>query len=884
MDSPWSETVEHVARRLQTNIETGLSASEVQQRLKQCGWNWLREAPPRSVWKMFLGQLIDWMIGLLVAAAAVSLLLGDWHDSVLILAIVLANALIGFLQERRAEQAVAALKKLAQPTARVWRDGKLSELPAKQLVPGDIIELIAGALVPADGRLIMVADLQIDEALLTGESMSVDKQIELLAAATPLPDRTSMVFAGTTMMRGHGKAIVTATGMRTEMGKIATLLEGTTMVQTPLQLRLAAFSKQLAILVVAISGIVFVVGILRGNATWESMFLVAVSLAVAAIPEGLPAVITVALALGSLRMAQRKAIVRQLAAVETLGSINVICSDKTGTLTQNRMSVSDIIPHREGDFIRAELLRASVLCNNAQPVAAGQPIGSATESAMLIAATAADLDPTEVRQQWPREVEFPFHSDRKRMSTVHRSPEGKRIICAKGAAEAILGRSTHLAEGDGTVVELQPSDKLRLEQQLKSLTARGRRLLAVATKYLNEETLPQSADDAESKLAFLGWIGLVDPARPEARAAIERCRTAGIRAVMITGDHRRTALAIAEDIGLWQLGDEVMSGEEIDRLDDAELERCATRTVIYARVSPVHKLRIVRAHQACGSVVAMTGDGVNDAPALKQADIGVAMGITGADVSKEASRMILADDNFATIVAAVEEGRVVYDNIRKFIVYLLTGNLCEILVILSAILLGLPLPLLPVHLLWINLVTDGLPALALAFEPAEPGTMQRPPRWRNESIFAGGLARGIVLVATIMAAVCLAIFWWALPSGMTSQIVDHEAKQPAPIALPQTMVFVTLSFAQFFHVLALRSSSRSFFSQAPWTNWRLAVSFVLGAGLQLAIVYVPRLASWFHCEPLPAEWLAVAIAVSTAGFWVVEAGKWVNSVSLKTGP
>jgi Ca2+-transporting ATPase len=641
---------------------------------------------------------------------------------------------------------------------------------------------------------------------------------------------------------------------------------------------LAAFSKRLAAVVVVICCIVFAAGLLRGNANWETMFLVAVSLAVAAIPEGLPAVITVALALGSQRMARRKAIVRQLAAVETLGSVNVICSDKTGTLTQNKMSVSDVVPHRDDDKIREDLLRGAALCNDAQLAKDGAMVGSATEVAMLGAAADAGLDPAKLRAEWSREAEFPFHSDRKRMSTFHKSPDGKRMIYVKGAAEAILERSTRLADADGKAAELQPADKQRLEEVMKKLTGRGRRLLAVAKRDWNGANPPQNADEAESDLEFLGFVGIVDPPRPEARDAIAECRTAGIEAVMITGDHRRTAVAIAEELGLWREGDSVLSGEEIDKLDDAELEKLAPQTVVYARVSPEHKLRIVRAHQARGNVVAMTGDGVNDAPALKQADIGVAMGITGTDVTKEASRMILADDNFATIVAAVEEGRVVYDNIRKFIVYLLTGNLCEILVILAAILVGWPLPLLPVHLLWINLVTDGLPALALAFEPAEPGTMRRPPRRREESIFAGGLARGILIVAVVMAAVCLAVFWWSLPSGLSNQVVDHEAKQPAQFAIPQTMVFVTLSFAQLFHVLALRSSSRSFFSQPPWSNWRLAWAFIIGAGLQLAIVYVPLLAGWFHCEPLPIGQLAVAIAVSTVGFWAVEIGKLWRAV------
>ncbi len=875
-ERPWSETIEVVARQFQTSVETGLSDQEAAERLKQFGSNWLQEAPPRSAWFILLSQFADWMIALLLLAAAVSVIIGDWHDSLLILAIVLANGAIGFSQERRAEKAVAALKKLSQPTAHVWRDGKLIDVLVEQLVPGDVVELKAGVIVPADGRLALAVELEVNESPLTGESMPAEKQIEPLPPETALPDRNSMVFSGTAVARGHGRALMTATGMNTELGKIATLLGTTQAVRTPLQDRLAAFSKRLAVVVAVICVVVFVTGILRGNANLETMFLISVSLAVAAIPEGLPAVITIALALGSQRMSRRKAIVRQLAAVETLGSVDVICSDKTGTLTQNQMSVSEIVSHRNDDLLNQELLRGVVLCNDAQSGDDSQSAGSATEKAMIVAAEEAGMDVKKLRAAWPREAEFPFNSDRKRMSTLHKSPAGKQVIYVKGAAETILKLSSHLADVEDKQVELTSEERQRLEKKMRELTGRGRRLLAIAKRSWNSEAPPSSADEAESNLALLGFVGIVDPPRPEAREAIAQCRNAGIKAVMITGDHRRTAISIAEDLDLWRPSDDVLSGEDLDNLNDDELEDRAPQTVVYARVTPEHKLRIIRAHQARGSVVAMTGDGVNDAPALKQADIGVAMGITGTDVTKEASRMILADDNFATIVAAVEEGRVVYDNIRKFIVYLLTGNLCEILVIVAAILIGWPLPLLPVHLLWINLVTDGLPALALAFEPAERETMRRLPRRREESIFAGGLAGGIILVAVIMATVCLAIFWRGLSGVPIHQTVDHEAASSAELASAQTLVFVTLSFAQLFHVLALRSSSRSFFGQPPWSNWRLALAFLIGAGLQLAIVYIPLFARWFHCRPLPLSDLSIAIAISTVGFWAVEIGKLVK--------
>ena len=863
---PWSQDREAVVAALESDPDRGLSKAIAERRLRQYGPNLISEAKRRSRFVAFLMQFADWMIGLLAAAAATSAVIGEWQDSLLIAAIVLANGIIGFFQEQRAEKAVAALKKFMQPTARVWREAALTELPVEQIVPGDLVELRGGDLVPADGRVVSANELQADESPLTGESMPVEKQIGALPAQTSLPDRTNMVYAGTAITHGVGKAVVAGTGMRTELGKIAALLETAETTQTPLQRRLAALSKRLAIAVVIVCALVFVIGVLRGNESTEQMFLMAVSLAVAAVPEGLPAVITVALALGSQRMSKRQAIVRQLAAVETLGSVNVICSDKTGTLTQNKMSVSEWSPHRDDDSLRQELMRAAVLCNDAQLSDHRQILGSATESAMLAAVMREGIDVEQQRAEWPRIIEFPFSSARKRMSAVHRSPQGRIVIYVKGAAETILERSIYLFDHEAKR-PLTSDERKRLDETIHDLAGRGRRVLGAARREWSADRAPESADQAETDLSFIGFIGLVDPPRPEAREAISRCRTAGIRPVMITGDHERTALAIARELSLWDDNSEALNGEDLEKMHGEELRNRIERTSVFARVSPEHKLRIVRAHQARGSVVSMTGDGVNDAPALKQADIGVAMGINGTDVSKEAARMVLADDNFATIVAAVEEGRVVYDNIRKFVGYLLTANLSEIVLVILAILLGLPMPLLPIHLLWINLVTDGLPALALAYERAEADVMRRSPRRSDESIFAGGLIRDILIFGTMMGIACFGLFVYVLRRQVeTSDMFDREA-------YARTAVFVALAMFQLWYVLGLRAASRSIVQSPPWENWRLAGAFVLGTGLQIVLVYVPFMQAIFHTVPLQPADLMLSLAFPATALVAYELAK-----------
>ena len=881
LERPWSLPAEDVAGRLAVDPNTGLAGDEATRRLQRFGPNRLEEAAGRGPLRMLLSQFADLMIGLLVVAAAISASIGEWADSILIAVIVVANAVIGFVQEWRAEKAVAALKKLSKPTARVWRDGRLAECPAAELVPGDVIKLVGGDFAPADARLIVVADLQTDEAALTGESLSVEKSVTAVEDETTLPDRRSMIYTGTAVTQGHGRAVVAATGMQTELGHIATLLEKTETTQTPLQRRLAVLSKRLAIVVIAVSIFIFAAGVLReepddwNRELFSTMLLTAVSLAVAAIPEGLPAVITVALSLGSQRMAARKAIIRRLSAVETLGSVDVICSDKTGTLTQNRMKVAELLVPQEVERALEDLLRAGVLCNDAELSDDGEFIGSATESAILESAVLRGIEPEQVRAEWPRLDEIPFSSDRKQMTTLHSNPAGRRVLFVKGAVERVVSQCTTL----GPLDQPTPLDETGRDQWLaeaETLATRGQRVLALAVREWDGEKLSDGLDDAEIGLSLLGLVSIVDPVRPEARDAIAVCRSAGIRTVMITGDHRGTARAIAEELQLFQPGDEVLTGSELDRMDDEELKERAQRTSVYARVSPEHKLRIVRAQQSHGRVVSMTGDGVNDAPALKQADIGVAMGITGTDVAKEAAEMVLADDNFSTIVAAVEEGRVVYDNIRKFVGYLLTANAGEILVLVFAIAFGLPLPLLPVHILWINLVTDGLPALALGFEPAERNIMKRQPRPRRESIFAGGMSFGIVLIGLLTGLSCIGLFQTYLTGGFGTSGAASGNSAEFQLAYARSIVFFTLSMSQLFYVLSLRSSTESFFSLGLLTNYRLTGAVLIGTAMQLAVIYAPPLQPFFHTVPLAPRDLGIGLIVSCFAFVALEAWKLVR--------
>ncbi|MBN3032545.1 MAG: cation-translocating P-type ATPase [Candidatus Saganbacteria bacterium] len=824
----YSLTSQAAADRLGTNLEAGLSAAVVAQKMRQDGPNLLRGKPATPVYRLFFEQFKDTMILVLLAAALVAGLIGEVKDSVMIMAIVFFNAALGTVQQVRAARAIAALKKLTSPQATVVREGRITTLASAELVAGDLILLEAGNYVPADIRLIKCVALKIDESALTGESVPVEKS-EAVLPDGPLTvgDRFNMAFSGTIVTYGRARGIVAATGMRSEMGKIARLLESEEAEATPLQRRFAELGKWLAAIALTICFFVFLAGVLRGEKIIE-MFLTAVSLAVAAIPEGLPAVITISLALGAYRMVRRKALVRRLPAVETLGSTTVICTDKTGTLTQNKMTVQRVVPLRES--VRGLLLKAGALCNDAT-----EEKGDPTEQALLAAAAAEGWEKKELENEFPRHEEIPFDSTRKMMTTLHRAADGQYLVFAKGALEILLEKTTLPAvERAGVLAESQRCE------------AEGQRIIGLAWRSFPRR--PAALE--ESDLEYLGFVALADPPRPEAAAAVARCRQAGIRPIMITGDHRLTALAIAQQVGIASGEDEVLTGLELENLTDAELQEKVARVNVFARVSPEHKLRIVAALKRRGEIVAMTGDGVNDAPALKQADIGVAMGAGGTDVARESADLVLTDDNFATIVAAVEEGRGIYANIKKFIHYMLSTNSGEIFTMFFALLLRLPLPLLPVQILWVNLVTDGLPAVALAAEPLEPGTMRQPPRPAGESIFAGGLLGSVIGIGSLMAAGTLWLFYLNLNWG--------------GIDKARTVAFTALSLLQMAHVLNCRSLDRSVFQLGLFSNFYLALAVLATIVLQALVIYVPFLQFAFGTVPLDLiDWLLIGAVALT---------------------
>ncbi len=872
-----------VARQLDVDPAAGLGDDEAARRLTRHGANRLPEGATRSVIAMFFGQFADFMIGVLLVAALISGIAGEPIDTIVIVVIVLLNAVIGFVQEYRAEQAMNALRQLAAPLAHVRRGARLLTVPAADLVPGDVVLLEAGALVPADLRLIDCARLRIAEAALTGESEPVEKHAAAVDdASLGIADRINLAYKGTVVAYGRGSGIVIATGLATELGHIATLLADQEAVKTPLQLRLARFGQRLAVAVLALCAVIFAAGLVRGEPLLL-MFMTAISLAVAAIPEALPAVVAITLAFGAARMVRQRALVRRLPAVETLGSVTWICSDKTGTLTQNRMRVEsywvhgrrhspDELPHhsqRRGAW--HAMHHAMALVNDAtleggattQPVdppattSSGMAAGEPTEVALLEAAVAAGFAGgvpwhALVRDQ-PRVAELPFDSDRKRMATLHRQHPGEGIVAyVKGAPEAVLQRchaqwSEHGTETFDADAALAAAD---------AMAGEGLRVLAFALRRF--DALPARHDEAEEELLFLGLVGLMDPPRREAANAVAECRRAGIVPVMITGDHPATARAIAERLGILLPGEALVTGRELATLGDAELEARVTAVRVFARMDPEQKIRIVAALQARGECVAMTGDGVNDAPALKRADIGVAMGRGGTDVAREAADMVLLDDNFATIVHAVREGRRIFDNIRKFIRYAMTGNSGEIWTIFLAPFLGLPIPLLPIHILWVNLVTDGLPGLALASEPAERGVMQRAPRPPRESVFAGGMWQHIIWVGLLIGGVSLVAQAWA---------IEHGA--PA-----QSMTFTVLTLAQLAHVMAIRSERESLFAIGVFSNRPLLLAVLATVALQLCTLYVPALNAAFRTEPLDAGELALCFTLAAVVFVGVEIEKW----------
>jgi Ca2+-transporting ATPase len=853
---------EEIAGRLRADPGRGLSPQEAVRRREKFGPNQIREGRRRALWQMLLDQFRDFTIMVLLVAAVISGLLGDAVDTLAILVIVLLNAIIGTVQEFRAERAIAALKAMAAPLARVVRNGQPGNIAGVELVPGDLVEIRAGDVVPADLRLLECADLEIDEAALTGESVGVAKTSAVLEQPEPhLGDKRNLAFKGTQVTRGRGRGIVFATGMATELGRIAGILQQTEESRTPLQKRLAAFGRRLALAILAICLLIFSVGLLRGE-PWMLMFLTAVSLAVAAIPEALPAVVSVTLALGARKMSRRNALVRNLPAVETLGSVTYICSDKTGTLTQNKMSVDCVFADNElFDALPAtdnplwQRIKEALALSNDVTSHDGRLQGEPTELALYQAAESAGASRAELERQLPRSRELAFDADRKRMTTLHQQGDGVIAFC-KGAPEAVLPLCEEVLTAAGDAAKQGPG----LLEQAESLAARGYRVIALAMRRFEAPPAEVTPETIERRLTFLALLGLIDPPREEAAAAVQECVHAGIIPVMITGDHPATAQVIARRLHIQDEGGEIMTGSDLTRLPAEELEAKVKKVRVYARVSPEQKIRIVRALQNTGEFCVMTGDGVNDAPALKKADIGIAMGLKGVDVAREASDMVLLDDNFATIVSAVREGRHIFDNIRKFIKYTMTSNSGEIWTLFLAPFLGLPIPLLPIHILWINLVTDGLPGLTLAMEPEEKGLMQRPPRPPHENIFAHGMWQHIIWVGLLIGGLSLLAQAWAFYGGSAHW---------------QTMVFTTLTLAQLVHVLAIRSEQESLFTIGLFSNLPLLGAVLGTVLLQLAVVYVPWFNAVFKTEPLGAVELGLCFLLAAAVFIAVEMEKWL---------
>ena len=858
----------------------GLSSERAAERLAQYGPNKLKEAEKPGFWKRFLTQLKDPMLLILLAAAGVSALTGaiagesEWAETIIILAVVLLNAVLGVLQESKAEAAIEALQTMTAATCKVLRDGKMAVLHSDELVPGDVVLLEAGDAVPADGRIIESASLKIEEAALTGESVPVNKMLDALGAAqkqadVPLGDRKNMCYMGSTVVYGRGKAVITATGMSTEMGKIAGVLSNTKDEQTPLQRKLDELGRLLSKMVLGICVFIFAFNLFmaRGELTASGhalevvlkTFMVAVSLAVAAIPEGLATVVTVVLSIGVTKMSRENAVIRRLTAVETLGCTQVICSDKTGTLTQNKMTVVEHI----GETL--SVASAMALCSDAVLNDEDQAEGEPTECALVNFACSVGAKKRDLEKKSPRIDEAPFDSARKMMSTVHKSGEGF-VQYTKGAPDALPSRCTHYFES-GKILPMTDAKRREILNSNKAMADRALRVLAVAKRDWAEKPENNAPEYLERDLVFLGLTGMIDPIRPEVKAAIAECRGAGIRAVMITGDHRDTAVAIAKELGIITDEAQAVTGAELDGLSDEQLRQRVTEYGVYARVQPEHKTRIVQAWKARGAVTAMTGDGVNDAPSIKSADIGIGMGITGTDVTKNVADMVLADDNFATIVVAVGEGRRIYDNIRKAIQFLLASNMSEVLGVFCATLMGFTL-LNPVHLLFINLVTDCFPALALGMEKAEPDVMNRPPRNSREGIFAGGLLGDIIYQGILVTALTILSYWmgnffetgvFSLPAGVS----EHG----------MTMAFLTMSMCEIFHSFNLRSQRNSVFSlhgQNP-VLWAAMIGSLI---LTTAVLEVPFLANAFGFTPVGAAEYGVALCLAVLVIPVVEAVKF----------
>lgn len=843
--------IEEVLKTLGSD-NSGLTDELVLQKRFEFGFNLLEEKKKKPAWLLFLGQFTDFMILILLAAAVIAGIVGDLTDTIIIVVIVLLNAVVGFIQEYKAEKAMDALKKIAALQAKVIRNNHIQAIDAAELVPGDIVLLEAGNIVPADLRLIESHSLLVEEAALTGESVPVEKNTQQLDdPEMPVGDRINMAFKSTLIINGRGKGVVIATGMQTEIGMIARMLQQEESV-TPLQKRMSDFGKKLSYIILLICVLLFAVGLLRGEQPLN-MLLISISLAVAAIPEALPALITIALARGAKRLVKKNALVRKLPAVETLGSVTFICSDKTGTLTQNKMEVTDWFSPEENFFLHENIKMLDGLLALNHDVKKTNDKGwqgDPTEIAMVeyFSANYPDEWMIHIKEHFPRVAELPFDSDRKCMTTVHQQKD-RLLVVSKGAAESIAEKLT-----DRNAAK-------QLLEKAENWAANGIRVIAFAYKWVDKLPEPFSYEVVETDLLFAGLVGMIDPPREEAKQAIAECKTAGIRPVMITGDHPATAAAIAKQIGILTGKELVLTGREMKQMDADEFESKVEQVRVYARVSPEQKLGIIKSLQRKGHFVSMTGDGVNDAPSLKSANIGVAMGINGTDVSKEAAHMILLDDNFATIVKAVKEGRRIYDNIRKFVKYIMTCNGAEIWTLFLAPLVGLPIPLLPIHILWINLVTDGLPGLALAGEKAEKDIMQRPPRKTDESLFAEGIAYHILWVGLLMAGVTLGMQAWAINNENVHW---------------QTMVFTVLSISQLGHVLAIRSDRQFLYKQGLFSNPMLLGAVVLTLLLQLAVIYLPFANDLFKTQPLSFKELMICIGASAIVFHAVEAEKWVK--------
>ncbi|AUM63434.1 calcium-translocating P-type ATPase, SERCA-type [Brevibacillus laterosporus] len=896
-NKPWYQVpLAEIPRMIGSDVQNGLTQEEAATRRQKYGKNQLAEAEKIPLYVVFMNQFKDFMVGVLVVATILSFFLGEYLDAIAIIAIIFLNGVLGFIQEAKAERSLNALKDMAAPMARVIRNGNLDMIPATLLVPGDLILLEAGDRVPADMRLINANRLEIEESTLTGESIAVMKTANVIEStgAVPLGDQKNLAFMGTMVAGGTGRGIAIEIGMSTEIGKIAHLINQADKIETPLQIKLEQLGKTLVWIALLLTIFVIVAGVWHGQELM-TMFLSGVSLAVAAIPEGLPAIVTVALALGVQRMIKRNAIVRKLPSVETLGCASVICSDKTGTLTENKMTVTHLWhsgksfdvtgngyePNGEitwqGKSIKAtidqgltQICQIAEKCNNAKLVNAQQKersklilsknistwnvIGDPTEGALLSLAYKALKEGKKQGDPTIRIDELPFDSERKMMSVVEQSPDGKTELLTKGAVEALLMNSSHIY-WQGEIIPLTNAHRIEVAKQTEEMASRALRVLGFAYRSLQNYKSGENSSILETNLTFLGMVGMIDPPRQEVKSAIQLCRQAGIKTVMITGDHKITAEAIGRQIGLMPGGNShVLEGATIDEMTEEELMQTVEKVYVYARVSPEHKLRIVKALQNCGHIVAMTGDGVNDAPAIKASDIGIAMGITGTDVTKEAASLVLRDDNFTTIVSAVEEGRNIYDNIRKFIRYLLASNVGEILVMFFAMLMGLPLPLLPIQILWVNLVTDGLPAMALGIDPSEGDTMRHKPRKKHENIFARGLGWKIISRGFLIGTMTLGAF-----------IVAYY-ENPNDLTHAQTVAFATLVLAQLIHVFDCRSE-HSVFHRNPFSNKFLVWAVLSSMALVLVVIYWDVMQPIFKTTSLSLrDWALIFVAAGIPTF------------------